>query len=176
MLKKILFTFFIVIAFCKYSFAEQQGVTSDVESQGQIEINLEITDLIKISGLNDFYFINWDKSNDMKQDDLVCVYSNNSNGRYNILAYGTGSNGNFEVSDGTRNIEYELYWSDQINSEIPILLNPNQPLLSENANKDYFDCNGANNAKITIKFKSNDLEKSLGSDYQGSLIVAISPE
>jgi len=174
LLKLSIFVIFLICG--KSLFAEQQGVLDENESEGQIEIELNISELAQISNLDDFYFDNWDKKSDMQKSDDVCVYSNGAGGRYNIIARGTGANGNFEVTDSVNSVPYEVYWNDDINKrDAGRRLRPNRSVRRSRASNEYFDCNGINNASLTIRFLKRDLASALTSSYHGTLIVSVSP-
>jgi len=160
-----------------YVYAEQQGSLGLDSSVGEVEVAIEISELVKISNLNDFDFTNWNRIDDMEQSDLLCVYSNGARGAYRVSARGTGIRENFEVTDGTNNVPFKVFWEDDINSGANgRMLIANRSMRMTNANIEDFECNGNLNAKLTIAFLSRDLSGAFVSTYRGTVIITIMPE
>lgn len=177
LIKKISFLLIAVFLTIKSSFAVQQGDLDENESIGELEMAIEVTELVKLSGLDDLYFSKWDNQSQMAQSDDICIYSNSAMGAYSVTARGSGAGGAFVVDDGVNKVNYQVYWQDQIEStSMGSKLEPNINAYNQlNGNNKYFDCNGINNARLTIVFLKEELRKSIGSHYSGNLVIQISP-
>lgn len=177
-LQKILNIFTVLFVFTSSSsFAVQQGITDHKESYGEVELAIEIAELVKLSDLDDLSFSRWDNQGDLIQSDDVCIFSNSARGSYNVMARGSGSGGGFVVDDGINKVKYQVYWQDTINSSSNgVKLEPNITAYNRsNGNSKYFDCNGNNNARLTIVFLREELKKSIGAHYSGNLVIQIAP-
>lgn len=102
------------IAFSLYAapatLAETQG-DLDPTSIGTFDVTFTLPDLVKITGMQDINF-GQHNSGDFNYDHSLCIYSNTPTATYSITAAGTGAGSSFRLSNGTDNINYNVYWND----------------------------------------------------------------
>ena len=175
--------FSIAIQLSNRSLAAEQGNKDEDESIGNIYIDLEIGEITSISNLDNFDFTDWELNDDVvEQSDDVCVYSNKlANTQYTITASGTGTGSSFAVTSSTGNeeIPYLAYWNDRAKTDSGRKqIRANTPLTNQKkANTKAFDCEGKDNARISIAFTKTDLDAVVITGlYSGTLFISISPE
>lgn len=104
-----------------------------------------------------------------------CV-SMSERGRYSVVARGVGPGDRFVLSNGVSAIPLEVYYSDRPGQR-GARLTPGNPLtgLRAKKRKRRRDCNRLN-ASMEIVIGAPDLEASSSGNYQGVVMLTVSPE
>lgn len=104
-----------------------------------------------------------------------CV-SMSENGRYGIVARGTGKADAFTLSSGSWDLPYTLHYTDKPGRR-GALLKPGVPVTGFKAKKrkKNVDCNRPS-ASIEVTINSADLRAAGAGQYKGVLILTVTPE
>jgi hypothetical protein len=161
--------------------AATQG-TPGPTSTGTVTINATITPEVNITNLNDFTFTATElrtalnTGTEASQFDRVCVWSNNPDRSYFIIATGSGASNVFSLTDGTRTLAYSVQWADN-NSGV------NMTALTSGAKSSAFsspagtpDCGGSPRQSLRITIANAAIAAMEASTaYTGVLTLLVSP-
>jgi hypothetical protein len=168
---------FLNSIFLSNLFAATQGSTGS-ESEGSIDVNIALSPIVKVSGLDDINFPLWSGRGDLSEYDQICIYSNTGN--YQVTLTGSGSGGAFTVSDGSNIMPYNAYFNDRRIANGIVQVSSGVPLTGQTgADHESIDCSRSpnnENARVRIDFLESTLATSEVSYYSGTLIIAVSPE
>jgi hypothetical protein len=130
---------------------------------------------VKISNLQDFNFGLYPGVGNLQDNKNVCA-NVIPNGGYQIVMFGDGGGGSFEISSGIDNIPYRVFYNDRDRRGGAIRMQPGQPLTGQSRASDQLDCSDGLNANIRIRMRIADLQAANPGRYRGTLTMTISPE
>ncbi|HVF83063.1 MAG TPA: hypothetical protein VM913_02685 [Sphingomicrobium sp.] len=149
-------------------------------STGTVTINASVPQQVRISGLSDVNFINADPNLEAANAQNVCVWSNNANRRYNIVASGSGTSGAFTIGSGTLPaIPYSVEWDDVSGATTGTALATGAALGGQTsaATKSLCQDLTAESASLIVRIASADLQDMQASAaYTGTLTLTVAPE
>lgn len=140
-------------------------------------LSVTLNDVIRISDIDDFIFgshTGLGTTSPSLTDD-ICIYRN-STGNYQVTASGSGSGGDFTLSNGADTMTYTAQWNDG-NGFNP--LQPNTPLSNQgNVFNSNINCNAgsANNASLKIDIDNSELQSVPAGTYQGVITIMVAPQ
>lgn len=178
-IKNFFSLFLILIIFnIKYSVAASQGRLGEV-SIGDIDIDLVLEDRVNITNLNSIDLGLWSGQGDLNIYDDVCIYS--STGKYQITIYNNyASNQDFSLKnqDNDYKIPIKIGWSDKAYTNNGYTMAKHNISIKnqKNADREYFDCNGDNNARLIYFIPEKRIADAPGGDYKSSFSIMIAPE
>lgn len=112
---------------------------------------------------------------DLSFEDDLCVFA--SKGSYRVNARGSGTNKNFEITDGSNIIKYLVYWNDvayNAPGEIQLFTRKDSQI-QQTAEKTNSTCNNSSSltARLRIVFPYENLMGAIPGKYQGTLRISI---
>jgi hypothetical protein len=157
--------------------AARQG-SMEAISTGSININVSIAARAKISRLNDIAFGISEISNATVASQDVCVWSNSLGHSYTVLAFGSGLDGAFELSNGARSIDYYVEWSSRVEQSADGKMFFGSAADSLNAATTEAGCmSGQGLARLIVAVDPAQFQAAeQGTPYTGSLTLTISPQ
>lgn len=175
--KKISFIFAVgclTLLIVRISFAADQGTVGTV-SQGRVDINLAIPDLIRISDLNDFSLGTYSGSGEINANDNICVWRNRASAQYKITA--TATEGAFKIKSGANKLAYSVFYNDQIGTSGEIAVSYNTATATQTgANTQSSSCAvGGLVGNVHIKILEASLQRAQPGAYIGTLILTAEP-
>lgn len=129
---------------------------------------------VKISNLDDLNFGTYSAHGPLKQKDNICINTFPLS-NYQIIFWGSGPGGNFEITNGVNSLNYQLRYNDKALSG-GRHVSPGSPLSGLTKATDRLDCDRGLNANIEVSFSARDLRAASPGFYQGRLVVTITPE
>ncbi|MDA7705569.1 hypothetical protein N8772_03740 [Rickettsiales bacterium] len=159
-----MFRFFLIITLFLFSFnsnSSRQGNIGHNFSEGEVDIDLGIGNIMGITGIDDMIFepLAEDHEGDLEMIDQLCVYSNDG-GNYAITAHGINDNrNNFYMSNNSETLRYYVYWDDNLSGNVNKRLRPSRLKRNLDGSQDIInDCNSDNeNARIRVRIRERDL-------------------
>ncbi|WP_299734822.1 hypothetical protein [uncultured Endozoicomonas sp.] len=160
--------------------AATDGLLQPNSSQGEFDITLDLSTVIQISKLNDIplTYTNGDATGGMD----FCVYTNNTNSKYQITASGSYNDGSaqtgFSLGKGDADIiNYDLHFTDAISvdSNVPKLTSGT---VSNNSGSGWqgsgtLDCGSSENASIFVKTTTD--FNSFDGSYSSTVTLLVEP-
>ena len=166
-----------LVLFMSYPAHAAQDGQLGATSIGKLDITLKISNLVRISHLDDLDFGTYNGVGDLSANDDVCVYRNGATGRYQVTA--AAVEGKFAVkSPDDDEIPYDVFFNDKKGTNGGIQLAYNTTSSTQTgANTESTDCfNGKTlNANIRVDFDSGDLQSAPEGSYKSTLLVAVEP-
>jgi hypothetical protein len=152
--------------------------TLGASSTGTTAVTISIADLIQISGLSDITITPTTLTSDASGNTTACIYTNGTNvpGGYQVTA--TSTNGtagsSFDTADGGGNkLAYSAVWGD--GSTNTALTDGVASVGHTGANTKYADCNGSNNATLTLTFAAAAMQATPAGTYNDTLTLEVDP-
>jgi len=130
---------------------------------------------VKVSNLRDYNFGLYPGSGGLRDDKNICI-NVLPRGRYQIVMFGDGSGGRFEVFNGVNSIPYRVFYNDRPQSIGANRVRPSRVLSRQRGASDQLDCTNGLNANIRIDLRARDLTRASPGRYQGVLTMTVSPE
>jgi len=130
---------------------------------------------VKISNLQDFDFGLYPGNGRLQDDKNVCANVLPS-GRYQIVMFGDGAAGSFEISNGIDSIPYRAFYNDKSNTQGTRRMRVGRPLTRQSGASDQLNCSGGLSANIRIRIRRQDLQAANPGRYRGTLTMTVSPE
>ncbi len=159
-------------------FSATQGSLGN-NSSGDIEINLTLGLLARISGLTDIAFGSW-AGGDLTANQNICVglYGTNT---FRLRATGSGdinSANAFALYNGSDYIPYRVYFNDQNGLTGRTELTAATTLTNQTAGSAFWNIFGCliNNANLSLLIEETDLASASSGNYTGTLTVTVIPE
>lgn len=172
-MKKI--TFLSLMLASSVSFAAIDG-TPGGTSQGQLDVNLNKGNEVRISNLTDVNFGGQTSAPADKFID-VCLYS--TTGSYDITAtsnYGSGNTFRLANAGATNFINYDLEWNDQaLGTAGQDLQNGTTSPKFNNANTSQNDCGGGVNSRLFVEISGGSFNNAPAGSYSDTLTLVVSP-
>lgn len=167
----------LLLLFCgtESAYAATDG-TVGTTSQGDLDIDLSISNLVRISGMADLNFGTVSGTSDAVLDQDVCVWTNVAAGEYKVNAHGDGAANAFTVSNGVGTMAYTVRWNDTVGTSGNVALAAG--VLSgvqSNASTTSTTCGGGASANYQVRFTQAVLSSVRPGTYTGVLTVVISP-
>jgi hypothetical protein len=134
---------------------------------------------VRVSGVTDLSFgLLAGFQSDQRQSQSICVYSNGQSSGYSISAWGSGSAGSFELSNGLNTLHYDVEWSPVSGQTTGTNITPNVPLPGQVSGAGHQVCNTgpATSASLIVVLRGVDLAQAREGNYTGSLSLLISAE
>jgi spore coat protein U-like protein len=134
---------------------------------------------VRVSSLTDLSFGTLASvQSDHRQSQSICVYSNGQTSGYSISAWGSGSAGAFELSNGPNTLHYDVEWSPVSGQTAGTNLVANVPLTGQVSGAGHQTCNNgpATSASLIVILRGVDLSQAREGNYTGSLSLLISAE
>lgn len=161
-----------IATFSMAGFAATQGDLG-ATSQGDVIIDVEIPDLLMISGLNDIDLGTYvADGGDMDGSDTFCVYSNQ--GSYKVTL-----TGNFDAA-GAPGTDFYLENSGNV---VPYSVDYNGTAATagieiggQTGDDSSTNCSGATNSNILVTITETDIQASPPGAYTGVLTLLVEPE
>jgi len=174
---RFILSFFLLFTSLQASAATQGGLGNN--SSGDIEINLTLGLLARISGLADMAFGTWN-GGDLTSNQNICVglYGTNSY-RFRASGSGDGSDANaFALSNGSDYLPYRVFFNDQTGLTGRTELTASNSLTNQTASGSFWNLFGCliNNANLSILLEDASLASASTGNYTGTLTVTVIPE
>ncbi len=161
------------------------------DSQGAMDVGIEIFRLVKIAGLEDLIVKFPKNTNDININPPTgrvnfCVYSNvDVKGTYSITATGSGNNGSFSLKNGENYIDYKIYFTrsyerNDSNVSNHIELKPGEEAkgVGGGSSQAVLECSSENayNATLWAMLGITDLHDLQAGDYTGTVTLMVAPD
>lgn len=148
------------------------GQGGSATSSGSLRVGLEVTELIKLSGVNNLA-LDWDAGGQrFTASDGLCVYRNVS-GNYSVSASSEhGGSGAFRMSgEEGSSVPYEVLWADA-----PLSPGQRSPVRSD-AHRTSVACDGDDNITLSVRVSSAQVsEASATGEHTDTLTLEIIAE
>lgn len=134
---------------------------------------------VKISDLTDVSFGTLaNLQADSRRSQSICVGANGPDGRYSVIASGTGLGGALELTSGIASLPYSVEWSQNPGQTSGSSLVANSALVNQSTPEKQQDCKpqGAPTASLTVVLRGTDLAQAIKGDYSGTLTILIAAE
>lgn len=159
-------------------FAATQG-TIGATSEGTIDIEVDVQDLVRISGLSDI-LLGFDATvaGDVVGSSTACIYRNGA-GTYSVEATGDGAADAFILANGVNTLPYSVSWDDEVSGANAAGVTSGTVLTAQSgANTQADDCSvgGGANAFVEITVDRNDVVAAPIGTYTGTLTLLVTPE
>lgn len=145
-------------------------------STGQIDLDLEVTDSVEISALDDLDFGSYGGSDTggINTGDAFCVYVNGGDD-YNITP--TSSNGSFVLIGDTDadEIEYSVKFVGAATGAASATATAYNTSSATFQGSTYRDCNSVNNASLDVSIAEQEIRDATTDTYQDTLILLVNP-
>lgn len=145
-------------------------------STGQIDLDLEVTDSVEISALNDLDFGSYGGSDTggINTGDAFCVYVNGGDD-YNITP--TSSNGSFVMIGDTDadEIEYSVKFIGAATGAAAAAATAYNTPSATFQGSVYRNCNSINNASLDVSIAEQEIRDATTDTYQDTLILLVNP-
>jgi hypothetical protein len=141
-------------------------------SNGSVNITLNLPDLVRISDLDDIS-INFSGPSDIGTDD-VCVFSNTGN--YSITA--TTVENSYQLTAGPPNtdtVTYSVEWATSSGQITGTPLLYNTALTNRSTSGANPACSGGLNATLIIRVSDTDVGTAINDTYSGTLLLSVAP-
>ncbi len=135
-----------------------------------VDVDLIIPEMIRISDLNDIPLGTFDGVNDLIASDDICVYRNSVAATYTMTASGSG--GSFDVDNGIDVIPYQVEYDD---SNGFVILTDSAPTVMANADSALLDCGGTPVATLRITTLATDMSGASPGLYTDTLTLTVAP-
>jgi hypothetical protein len=167
----------ISLFICTQAMAARDGQI-DTESSGEISVRLEIKRGIQISNLEDIQISVSNQANeDIVLTEAFCVRSNEV-GSYSIAVVSdqVGSS-DFSISSADRDqINFDLYFKGDMSDAVGDKLSPNSSSRQYALEPTGADCDGSNNAEISLQIPAEQINSAKSSEYDGFLNLTVAIE
>lgn len=168
----------LTLAFSTQSLAATDGREGNT-STGTIVIKLIINQGIQVANLQDVELevdIN-SIDNDVVQTRQFCVRGN-MDGRYTMTANSDGRGSSpFSIYNRQKeSINFDLYFTGRLDSTVGEPLVPGVPSSTYEIESHGVNCDGQNNAELTIQIPASELQAARGAEYSGFLNLTIAAE
>lgn len=168
----------LLVVFGLHAGAATQGQLGG-NSSGDIEINLTLGLLARISGLSDIAFGTW-TSGDLTANQNICVglYGTNTY-RFRATGSGDASDSNaFALTNGSDYIPYRVFYNDQTGLSGRTELTTAISINNQTASSAFWNIFGCwfNNANLSILLEDSSLASANTGNYTGTLTVTVIPE
>lgn len=130
---------------------------------------------VKISDLQDFDFGLYPGNGRLQDDKNVCT-NVIPNGQYQIVMFGDGAGGGFEISNGIDSIPYRVFYNDRPRTGGARRMQVGQALTGQSRASDQLNCSDGLSANIRIRIRRQDLQAANPGRYRGTLTMTVSPE
>lgn len=130
---------------------------------------------VKISNLQDFHFGLYSGFGNLLDDDNICINTIPVS-RYDVVFWGSGPAGAFEISNGVDSLAYQIRFNHRPRSQGGRSVSPGVPLTNRRNATDSLDCLTGLNANIQVRFQRADLQAANPGRYNGTLTVTVTPE
>ena len=158
-------------------FAATDGVSGGT-STAQTTVSITLPKLIRISNVADFTFASYSGSGVLAANRNLRIstnYGTAATRRYRITATGSGTGGNFRVTNGTTTLTYTTRWRDAAVTTGSVNLTRGVALTNrQNASKPL--SSATLNANVQIQFTQAALLAVDAGLYTGTLTLLIAPE
>ncbi len=134
---------------------------------------------VRTSGLTDVNFgMLASLQSDARQSQSICVYSNGHTNGYSVSAWGSGSAGSFELSNGVDTLQYDVEWSPVSGQTTGTNLAPNVALTGQVSGASHQTCSTgpATSASLIVVLRGVDLAHAREGTYSGSLSLLIAAD
>jgi len=158
------------------SFAATDG-TLGATSTGDTGITLGVSNLVRITGMNDLSFGTYSGVADFKKDDDVCIWTNQAGGNYKVTPKGDGASFAFTVTRGAGSpLAYTVKWNNTtgVSGNTSLTANTLSGAFS-GASTTSSTCGGGVNANLQVIFDEATLLSSVPGTYTGVITLVISP-
>lgn len=154
------------------SYAASQGHTG-ATSTGILNVLVGVGDSVRISNLKDVSGV-YNGVDDIFGSSPACVYRN-ATGAYTIKGLGSGSNGQFVVTDGANEVSFSVTYDDGTGSRELV---PGKDLKGRTgADRFSTTCaNTGNNGVVAVGISATDLARVPAGNYVGTLALIVAPE
>ncbi len=157
------------------SFAATDG-SLGLTSTGTADLEVEIDELMLISGMADLNFGTWTGSGDLNQNENICVYTNQASGNYTVTATGDGAGSAFTLTDGSNTLPYNVYFNDVSGMAGEVALTATTANTAQGgAHTTSQTCGGGNNANYHVEIEDTALAAVPSGTYSGTLTIVVEP-
>lgn len=147
------------------------AVGAGAESQGSLEVMLQIPDMIRVSGFENVDLEFDDNTENFTGSNDLCVFRNIT-GEYAVTASSTNGDGAFELSDGDAStVPYSVEWAGQGLDEDTALTG------LDDADTSSPNCNGGTNVVMDLLATGDDVAAAdTTDDHTDTLTVMVQAE
>ena len=153
------------------------GRSGTATKRKNIEFSINISQSVRISGLDNINLGTWAGRGDIVDKESFCIYSNNSSAGYNVTVSSPQQDGtgNFRLANAgqTQFIAYKLLFSDRVGGAGTVVTNTS---ISSNGNNSSLICGGRANAELTVKLSEINLRPARSNSYSDTITLLIAPE
>lgn len=128
---------------------------------------------VRIASLDDIYLGRWLGWGALEGEDAHCVLGGKPNGRFKLIARGSGPNGSFELNNGAAALSYQVFYNDkQLQSGQP------KDFQGLKKNKDFDDClyTGSQREELRVRISEDELGRAEAGNYRGTLRLMVEPD
>lgn len=169
----------IFLLFATPAFGASDGSLGRTSS-GSSNITLNIPAKIKISGVTDLDLGTYiGGGTNLFKGSNVCVYTNNTSGRYRVTLSGNGAGNSFALTNSldAATIPYTVAWNDSASPSGATNVSSGVPLSGRTgANTASQTCAGQSNAYFQASVPANNARTAHSGLYSGRLTIFVEPE
>ncbi len=150
------------------------GSTGSTVSSGDLTASVTISHLMKITSVGDLT-AEYQGNGDLTLQDDVCVYTNDSLGRYKAKLTGDGPG--FTIKKGSDHVDYAAFWNDEAGAKGSSVTS-GEPLSGQTGasfSQSCTDKSGNVNGNFTLAFSKKNLLAVPAGTYTGHLTIEILP-
>lgn len=156
--------------------AASQGIL-DSTSTGNVDVQLVIPDLVRISELADIDLGTYDGTTDgnLIGNTPACIFRNGA-GNYSVTATVDGKASFILTSAGADTIAFAAYWNDELGNVDEAALTHGDALAAQSGtNTTATDCGGTNNANFKVQIAESAIEVKPKGTYEATVVLVITP-
>ena len=156
--------------------AEAIGGSSGTRTHGRnLVMTLRISEIVRISSLDNVLLGPWGGSGDLSGDETFCVYSNNDSAGYTIsFSSPNESGGVFRLSNGsgTEFVDYQLEFADSVGGAGSAV---GTGSLVGNGSNSASDCGSVDNARLSVSVSEANLGSATPDSYSDTVTILVAP-
>lgn len=176
--RKFILPLCFIFGFISYESMASRDGRVGATSTGEIHIRLEINQGIQVSNLEDIEItVDTLTSSDVNVSKRFCVRGN-TEGLYSMTAFSDrGGSRPFSISSAAQDeIDFKLYFRSDLSRSVGDQLQPNVPSRLYQLNNDGVNCNGQDNAEISLVIPAAQINQARDSEYRGFLNLTVAIE
>ncbi|MEX2489797.1 MAG: hypothetical protein WD356_09775 [Pseudomonadales bacterium] len=154
------------------------GVNGTTTSAEDFQVSIDVTDMVRISSMDNIDLGSWEGTGSINATETFCVYSNNDSASYNISISSPNQDGsaNFYLvnSDTSAQVFYLLSFNDNVGGGAGSMVS--DVAISGTGANNSIDCDGGDNAKLTVDIAETNLTNVPADAYGDTLTLVVSPE
>lgn len=151
------------------------GSAGTTTHQRNLVLRLNVSEIVRVSSLDNITLGNWGGSGDMTGDETFCVYSNNDSAGYTLeISSPNETAGQFRLSNGgaTEFVNYSLTFADSLAGAGTTVTGAPS---AGTGNNQFADCDNTNNARVSVTVPAANLGAATPGSYSDTITLLVAP-